>query len=409
VTGGRGRRASAGWPRSTATGIATLIVAIAAGALLAAGAVAVSPRVVAGWPRNVPAGTVHQGPGGGLVVISIGDVTLEQGAQTVSAFRRDGRRLWSARRAPGCGNCDDGPQPAVLQADGTYGPIGVEGDDFWAVDARGRIVTGCVGVVYADGACVVGGAREDSAFRTSPAIMGRPVGAPPWVVWDDRYGWRDEFDVPPMTVRDGAGVVYAAFVAPTERATGRRLLHSGLLMAVDPTTHAILWTRVGPTQVLTGLGSGVLVNEAGGISAIGADGGVRWSRGLSARQRVVPAQAVYDAARGRVYIGRISGADPPGVTALVASTGAQVWRTTPRDRASLLSVGRGGRVYLAIDSPGRRAARGVRLADGRTVWELRTNLPVLGARELVNGTVAVSAGTPYAPSRADRLTLLDPR
>ena len=279
------------------------IVAIVA-ALLATGAVAAPPRVVAGWPRNVAAGTVHQGPGGGLVVISIGDATLEQGAQTVSAFRRDGRRLWSARRAPGCGNCDDGPQPAALQADGTYGPIGIEGDDFWAVDARGRIVTGCAGVVYPDGACVVGGPREDAALRTSPAIMGRPVGAPPWVVWDDRYGWRDEFDVPPMTVRDGAGLVYAAFVAPTERATGHRLLQSGLLMAVDPTTHAILWTRVGPTQVLTGLGSGVLVNEAGGISAIGADGGVRWSRGLSARQRVVPAHAVYDAARGRVYIGR---------------------------------------------------------------------------------------------------------
>ena len=139
MTSGRGRRACAGWPRPTATGIATLIVAIVA-ALLATGAVAASPRVVAGWPRNVAAGTVHQGPGGGLVVISIGDATLEQGAQTVSAYRRDGPRLWSARRAPGCGNCDDGPQPAARQADGTYGPIGIEGDDFWAVDARGRIV-----------------------------------------------------------------------------------------------------------------------------------------------------------------------------------------------------------------------------------------------------------------------------
>ena len=235
------------------------------------------------------------------------------------------------------------------------------------------------------------------------------MGVPPWAVWDDRYVWRDEFDVPPMTVRDGGGLLYAAFVAPTERATGRRLFQSGLLMAVDPTTQTILWTRVGPTQVLTGLGSGVLVNEAGGISAIGADGGVLWSRGLSDRQRAVPAQTVYDAARGRVYISRIIGHEPPGVTALVASTGAQVWRTRPADRASLLSVGRGGRVYLAIDAPGRRGARAVRFADGRTVWEWRTSLPVLGARELVNGSVAVSAGTPYSPSRADRLTLLDAR
>ena len=166
VTGRRGRRAVAGRPRSMATGIATLIVAIAAAAALSASAVAAPPRLVAGWPRNVAAGTVHQGPGGGLVVISIGDVTLEQGAQTVSAFRRDGRRLWSARRAPGCGNCDDGPQPAVLQADDTYGPIGIEGDDFWAVDAGGRIVTGCAGVVYPDGACVVGGPHEAAALQT---------------------------------------------------------------------------------------------------------------------------------------------------------------------------------------------------------------------------------------------------
>jgi hypothetical protein len=392
----------------TAMGIANLIIAIAAAGTFAASAVAAPPRVVAGWPRNVAAGTVHQGPGGGLVVISIGDVTLELGAQTVSAFRRDGRRLWSARRAPGCGNCDDGPQPASLQADGTYGPIGVEGDDFWAVDARGRIVTGCAGVVYPDGACVVGGSQEDAARGDSPAITGRPAAAPPWVVRDDRYGWRDEFQVPPMTVRDRAGLVYAAFEAPTDRTTGRRLLHSGLLMAVDPKARTILWTRVGPTQVLTGLGSGVLVKEAAGITAIGADGSVTWSRGLSDRQRVVPGRVVYDAARGRVYIGRVLGSAPPGVTALVARTGAQVWRTRPADRASLLSVGRSGRVYLAIESTGRRAARAVEFADGRTVWEWRTSLPVLGARELVNGTVAVSAGTPYAPSRADRLTLLDP-
>ena len=115
------------------------------------------------------------------MVISIGDITLEQGAQTVSAYRRDGRRLWSARRAPGCGNCDDGPQPAVLQADGTYGPIGVEGDDFWAVDARGRIVTGCAGVVYPDGACVVGGPHGVAALQASRRSRAAR--------WARRRGW----------------------------------------------------------------------------------------------------------------------------------------------------------------------------------------------------------------------------
>ena len=167
-----------------ATGIATLIVAVVAAALPAASAVAASPRVVAGWPRTVAAGTVHQGPGGGLVVISIGDATLEQGAQTVSAFRRDGRRLWSARRAPGCGNCDDGPQPEALQADGTYGPIGIEGDDFWAVDPRGRIVTGCAGVVYPTAPVWSG----DRARTRRSAALRRSRGAP-WVRRRARCMW----------------------------------------------------------------------------------------------------------------------------------------------------------------------------------------------------------------------------
>ena len=74
-----------------------------------------------------------------------------------------------------------------------------------------------------------------------------------------------------------------------------------------------------------------------------------------------------------------------------------------------MSVGRGGRVYLAVDAPGRRAARGVRLASGSTVWQHRTGQPVLGVRELVNGTVAISAGSGYAGSSGGRMAIIDPR
>ena len=115
-----------------------------------------------------------------------------------------------------------------------------------------------------------------------------------------------------------------------------------------------------------------------------------------------------DAARDHVYIGPRVG-DVPVVRALGASTGATLWRTRTSDRARVMSVGRGGRVYLAVDAPGRRAARGVRLASGSTVWEHRTSLPVLGVRELVNGTVAVSAGNRFAGTSGGRMTLLDPR
>ena len=382
---------------TVAVALALLIAALAA----AAAAAAAPARVLPGWPKSVGAGTVHQGPGGGIVVVS-----QDAFEYTVRAFRRDGGNLWTSRRTAACGNCDDGPQPEALQPDGTYGPIGAEGDDIWAVDDRGRVVTGCAGVVLPDGSCFVGGRRVDAGFAGFPAILGRPAAAPPWTAWDDRYEWQDDFDVPPMTVRDGAGVVYAAFSAPLDRASGNRL--SGLLMAVDPDARTILWTRIGPVQALTALGSGVLVGRDGGIAAIGPGGADRWTRPLPPGQRVSPAGAIFDAARDRLHISR-SGGGAPGVTALVASTGAQAWRTRPRDRARLLSVGRGGRVYLAVDATARRAIRGVRFADGSTAWQRRTSQEVRGARELADGTVAVSAGARFSSGSADRLTLLDPR
>ncbi len=96
-----------------------------------------APSTVAGWPRSAPAGPLMQGPEGGVVVVS-----QDGSAFTTAAYRRDGRRLWAYRRVADCGNCDDGPQPVALQPDGTYGPVGSEGDDVWAVDAGGRRAPG---------------------------------------------------------------------------------------------------------------------------------------------------------------------------------------------------------------------------------------------------------------------------
>ncbi len=382
-------------------GVATTSCLLVCALVATASAAPSSPATRPGWPRTVAAGPVLPGPSGGLVVVS-----RQSFRYTVRAFRRDGRPLWTSSRTADCGNCDDGPQPEALQADGTYGPIGAEGDDIWAVDPRGRIVPGCAGVVSRAGGCVAGDRIVDPASRSSPGVRGRPAGGPPWTVSDDRYEWQDDSDVPPVTVADHAGLVYAAFASPVERSGGRAV--PGLLMAVNPSARAIIWTRVGPTEALTALGAGLLVSRDGGIAAIGPDGADRWVRGLPPGQRVSPDGALHDAARGRLYISR-TGAGAPGVTALVAGTGAQVWRTRPRDRARLLSVGRGGRVYLAIDAPSRRAVRAVRLADGAVAWERRTSVEVRGARELANGTVAVSAGARFASSSSDRLTVLDPR
>ena len=387
--------------------ISTVIVALVVGALAAGGAVAASPRVVPGWPKSVGGGTVLAGPGGGVVVVSIGigDPSTTEFPFIVSAYRRTGRRLWSDRRVPGCGNCDDGRQPELLQADGTYGPIGFEGDDFWAVDPTGQEVLGCSGAVAADGTCFF---VHSSYPSPSPAIVARTAaGALLWSVTDAGYRWMPALDEPPVVGRDGAGLIYAAFGQGTDVATGAT--QPGRLIAVDPVTRAILWSRTGQFEVLTALGTGMLAARAAGLVALGPDGSVLWSRPLPVAQTVAPVGTVYDAARDRLYIRR-SGGGSPGVTALVAGTGAQVWRTRPSDRARLLSVGPGGRVYLAIDAPARRAVRAVRFADGRVVWQRRTRLPVRGARELANGMVAVSAGAnPFSTTPADRLTLLDPR
>lgn len=379
---------------------AVLTVLLALSVASATAATPPNPRTVPGWPRTADAGRVLQGPSGGVVVVS-----QDGSAWTVRAFRRDGRPLWANRRRASCGNCDDGPQPEALQPDGTYGPIGPEGDDTWAVGPRGRTVRGCAGIVGGDGSCIAGGRRIDPVtFESSPAVSLRsPTAA--WTVSDAAWLWQDDFDVPPITVRDRTGVVYAAFALPVDRAT--RSTAPGLLVAVDPVAATILWTRVGPSQVLTALGAGVLVAEGAGITAIGPGGATLWSRPLAAGQRVAPADVAFDALRSRIYIGRSGGV--PGVTALRAANGSQVWRTRLVDRARLLSVGRGGRVYIAVDRAGRPAVRGLRLRDGATVWQRRTRARALSAAELVNGTVALSIGERFGRSSQDRLTLIDPR
>ncbi|MGE0026925.1 MAG: PQQ-binding-like beta-propeller repeat protein [Thermoleophilia bacterium] len=374
------------------------VVAAAAALLLALAGQAVAAIPTApGWPRTAPGGELLPGPDGGIVVVT----TVARSATTRAWTIRGGLR-WVQRSTFGCGNCDDGPQPEALQPDGTYGPIGVEGDDAWAVDRQGRRVLGCSGVVFPDGGCV---SAPGSTSDSHPAFAGRPASGPPWRVQDPRWFWYPDSDVPAMVVRDAGGRIYGAFELPIEVATQRRL--DGLLIAMDPVSRTIQWEREGPTQVLAALPSGVLAADADGVTAYGSDGAELWHRSVTTGQRVTPRSTIVDAARGRVYLGR-AGGGAPGVTAVDLATGAQVWKTRPSDEARLLSVGRGGRVYVAIDARGRLAVRGLRLATGATAWQLRTNLAVYDALELAGGRVAVSAGNRFAPTTADRLTVRVP-
>lgn len=375
--------------------VPALVAAIGLPAVPAAAAP--EPGPLPGWPVDTPAGTVHRGPHRGVVVVSRDGFDF-----AVTAFRRDGHRLWRSARRAGCGNCDEGPQPERLQPDGTYGPIGPEGDDIWAVDRRGRIVPGCSGAVAADGTCVFGGSLFHPTAPT-PFVAAARGGVRLWTVEDPSLTWLDEFDVPPVVARDGAGLAYAAFERPTDRATGTEL--PGRLLAVDPVTRAVAWGRTGPSAVLTALRSGVLVSE-GRLVALRADGSVLWTRPIAAGQAVSAMDVAYDARRERVYVGRRG--RHPGVTALDAATGAQLWRTTTRDRARLLSAGARGPVYVAVDTPGATAVRAVRLS-GATRWQRGTGRLVTGAVELANGTVAVSAGSGFPAPGTGVLTVLDPR
>lgn len=375
---------------------AAALAALAALALSFASQAAAATTVAPGWPRAAPGGELLPGPANGVVVVT----TVARSATTRAFTSRAGLR-WVQRSTFGCGNCDDGPQPAALQPDGTYGPIGVEGDDYWAVDARGLRVPGCAGVVSPDGGCIearpAGYADPHPAFR---AVRG--AGAP-WAVEEPGWSWYPENDEPPMVVRDGAGGIYAAFAFARVPGTPQ---YVDLLIAVDPVARTILWERQGPAGALAGLPDGVLVAEGDGVTAYDPGGAMRWHRALPGHG-LAPAATGVDAVRGRVYVGG-SVAGSSGVTAIDLATGAVRWATRPADRARLLSVGRGGRVYVAIDASGRRGVRALRFRDGATAWQRRTGLPVLDALELADGRVAVSAGRRYAPTRADRLTVLVP-
>jgi outer membrane protein assembly factor BamB len=372
------------------------VVATALGLACVAATAAAAPGPLPGWPIDAPSGTAHLGPGRGVVVVPHDGFDF-----AVSAYRPDGRRLWRSRRRASCGNCDEGPQPERLQPDGTYGPIGPEGDDIWAVDQGGRIVPGCSGAVSADGTCVFGGSLSPNG---TPFVTARRAGSLLWTVTDAGFSWLDEFNVPPVVARDAAGLAFAAFERPTEVATGAEL--AGRLIAVDTGAPAIAWGRTGPRTVLAALRSGVLTVDGGRLAAYRADGGVLWTRPVLGSATVSAATVAYDARRDRVYVGR--GGAAPGVTALDAATGAQLWRTATRDRARLLSAGARGPVYVAVDTPGATAIRAVRLT-GATKWQRRTGRLVLGAAELANGTVAVSAGSGPFNSAGGLLTVLDPR
>ncbi len=369
------------------------VIAVAAGAAIGsvATASAATPSVVPGWPVAAGTGSLHAGPGGGgVVVVSDGFSGDDDPGpiSTAAAFRLTGVRRWINTTRWGCGNCDDGLQPPERQPDGSYGPIGPDGDGIWAITSAGARVAGCSGVLLTDGTCI------------SHAVGVSPSGTPRYpvvtasrgstVVW--RYerptlSWTIESEslTPPQIVRDQSGTVYTQFGAGNEPA-GTPV--PARMISLNEATGA-LRSQVDNASPQAAFTAGVVAYRPGtGLVRYAADGTVAWTNASWTdinfwRVRV-------DEARKRIYVSpQFPNRRPTYVAALDSETGVEVWRTRAIDAAQLLSVGPTGTVYASVVSGSRFGLRAIGPTGvGRFQWE--TSSAILSARELPDRTVALS-------------------
>jgi outer membrane protein assembly factor BamB len=346
-------------------------IVAAAVALACAAPCTAAPNAVDAWPVGAPAGSVHRGPGGGAVVIS--SSVLDPFEYSVSAYRLDARRRWLNRRRAGCGNCDEGPQPARRQADDTYGLIGVTGDDFWSVSQAGRTVAGCTGAVLPDGTCIAAQFPGDR-----PTLVARRGAATLWSLAEPDLVWSPEFDVAPYVVRDSSGTAYAAYAPETDQ---------GRLVAADAATGGLRARTPGSFVLLGATKDAALALEGSVLVAVGADGVRRWSAAIG-RPFILPQDVIVDRARERVYLGRRRG-NRWRTTAFATGDGSVLWRSPAGQSVRPLSLAQGGLLLAATVQGGTRAVRALGL-DGRLRWTFGTAGEVVGARELTGRTVVVS-------------------
>jgi hypothetical protein len=325
-------------------------------------------------------------PGPGSGVANVAETFDEFG---VVAWNRRGQVLWRNFDAAACGNCDEGPHPVRRHPDGSYGPLGYVADDaYWAVDQQGRRIDGCAGAVSTDGTCVE--TKNDAGLvegelTPGATMFARKDGVRLWEHVEGGFlGVGPDGDFSTLTVRDRLGIAYAAMQGD----------QGGRVVAVDAATGALRWRVLGgQPEMLSALGSGVLVLKEGSLVALGESGARRWTRALPPGAVATPRTTFVDTARGRVYVGlrlRSPGATSTGqVLGLDEVTGALRWRTPRLEVAQPLSVGPSGRVYVATSRRGLSALRAIDPA-GRGVWRYPTARPVVGAAEIARGRVALA-------------------
>jgi outer membrane protein assembly factor BamB len=359
-------------------------------ALACAAPCAAAPTVMPGWPLPAAPGPVLQGPGPGAVVVSAS--LIDPNRFTVTAYRPNATRRWVNVRRAGCGNCDFGTQPVRRQADGTYGPIGVIGDDFWAVDQAGRTVGGCSGAVLPDGTCIsVRTSFVASTGDVENALVSQRGAAVLWRLVEPGLGdWVPEGNEAPYVVRDGGGTVYTAYGQGAPQAR---------LVAADGATGALRARVPGTYEFVAATADAGLARESftGRLVAVGPDGAQRWSAALLP-SFAFPRDVVVDRARARVFVGQTR-SGRWRTQALDAATGGVIWTSPSSQSVRPLSLATGGLLLAGVEQGSSRSLRALGGADGRARWTFRTSGLVVGARELTDRTVAVSTQRPPGAGR----------
>ena len=331
-------------------------------ALACAAPCAAPPTVLPGWPVRAAPGPGAPGAGGRARSSSTTGL-VDAFRYTVAAYRLDGRRRWVNARTAGCGNCDEGTQPVRRQADGTFGPIGVIGDDYWAVDQAGREVRGCAGVVLPDGTCIAVESRLLGGTVAENALVARRGGVALWSLAEPDLDWIPEFDVAPMTVRDGGGTAYTAYGQFTPQARD---------VAVDSATGALRARVPGTVDFVGATADAGLAVQGSQLVAIGADGARRWSS-TAVRARLLQPETSSWTARARGSTSATRPATGSGRRPWTRTPGRVLWRSPANQRVTPLSLAQGGLLLAGVEQGSSRSLRALGGADGRARWTFRTS------------------------------------
>lgn len=370
------------------------IVVVMTATLIPTATAEAAPRTLPGWPVAAPAGSVHQGPGGGPLVVGTDVLEFQD---VVVAFERNGRQRWVLSRKWPCGNCEPRTRHVErLQPDLTYGPIGPESGSVFAVDRAGRRVLGCDGVVEPDGTCISAALGGGLSARRGPVTV--------WSYAEPNFVGTTPDGRDPLVVRDGGSTVYTSYSsgwvgAGAPGTSGPTA--PGRLIAVNASTGAFRWRQLG-MMALAGTWSGVIATDGHNLIAFDADGVERW-------RAPVTGEVAVDAGRRRVYVTTTT-TNPYAVhprsrvLAFDGEIGRRLWATPLADDARLLDLAPSGQILIATGRDRYAAVHGYRV-DGRVVWRYPVAItPVLeraawssgvvGATVLRDGTVAAALNGP---------------